>query len=416
MKRLCLAVAALLTAVAACSSPAAMPGPSSARARAALEEASATTRVTNVVKVPEGYEAATWSLPASIQHRKRDRPYGLAQGSITFWRSGDSGASWHRVGTSQYLSIYRICQVRVVAHAVQGAPDAVFIAHTCPTGDGDLNAFAYASGPEGWGVVEADGQDRMVSRGRPERWVKQGEFDGYSVGSAVRYELAFKGRELETVDGTGYLSNAGNDAYPRLRLWRWSAGGFVGASDSAFVAEPQPSPDLHATVLPHGACPANGAYAASFGVSFRGLGDHQALPNAPVKLVVFPPADRFPDTYLCTQTIVASTPMTALLAHSPKPYSVHATLSRFTWMTAPVWMILTGDFGFTGRRLPLLVGTGAQRSSPYVVPSRFGDNVMLARFGSTAPSAKSKKRNNGRPTNGTVTFRDGRIVALAVRP
>jgi hypothetical protein len=382
---------------------------------ASLQQAAGTKHTSNIVKVPNGYEAASWTLPMAIRGQ-RHTPDGLAAGQLVFWRSGNAGASWQQAGASGYLSIDHACHPTVQAAAVAGAPDAVYVAKTCPTGDGALNASAYSNGPDGWGVVENEGVNRLASRGRPELWVKQGAFDGYSVQSAVRYGATFKNEDLETVDPTGYLSNAESDRFPRQRLWRWSSGHFVMTSDTAFIAAPRAAPDFGAPRLPPGRCPEAGTYAAAFGLRYRPFGQHAGSANAPLGVFVFPVAARFPDRYDCQQLIASSTPMTVELAHEPGASSAHASLSVRRWMSAPVWLMLTADFDFSGRRLPLLVGASAQRSSPYIVPSRLGVNVMLARFGDPAPRATSKGRNAKKPADGTITFRGGRIVALAVRP
>ncbi len=45
------------------------------------------------------------------------------------------------------------CPAHIVGGTVTGSSDAVYIAYGCYTGDGALNAIAFANGPRGWGYL-----------------------------------------------------------------------------------------------------------------------------------------------------------------------------------------------------------------------------------------------------------------------
>jgi hypothetical protein len=408
-----------LALAAACSSSSsslkALPTTVPITAAAVLEQASGTHRITNIVKVPNGYEAASWSLPATVRrHRapKRLGPFGTASGELTFWASR-GGETWRRIGESRYTSIDSTCTPTVTAGMVVGASDAVYIAKTCPTGDGDLNAIGYADGTSGWGVLEPTGLHGLVSRGHAETWQRTGGFEDEEPGSALRYELAFSHGELETIDPTGYFSNAENDEFPRDSYWRWSGGHLVEVSTNAFVAVPASTPHLRAPTLPVGRCPEDGTYSVSFGVVYYPFVEPLRQPNVPLKVAVFPPATHYPDRLPCTRLAASNLSITVLLAHSPRPGSRHAPLSHRRWMTAPLWLVVIGDDGFIGSPISLFVGREAAGMSSYVVPVRNGVNVLVAHLGSSVPPLKHR---NLRPTAGIVTFQGGKIVGLAVRP
>ncbi|MGN6474260.1 MAG: hypothetical protein ACTHK4_11520 [Mycobacteriales bacterium] len=416
MKRL-IAVALLLT-LSACSS--ASPTPRSTTARtllgAQLETGANTDNVSNIVAVSSGYEAATWSRPKSVRRHDHAVPSETAEGTISFWRSPKSTVGWRRIGSSRYASIDDTCDPSVTAAAVTGAPDAVYVVYACLTGDGVINDLAYANGPQGWGVIEAVAVNRIASRGRAETWQPSSRgYLGFHPASAGRFLMGFDHRELETLDRSWYLADAGDGLFPRISRWRWDGAGFARDSDSAFRAVPQPAPDFAAAPMPTSTCPRNGTYRASFGLHYR----PSRKPNRMLPLEVFPPASRFPQSVPCTQVVAAEMPMTVTLAHSARPYRVHARLTHRRWMSAPLWLLVVQDLGFTeGDRVPLYVGRNADRDSPYVVDQRYRVNVMVARIGDTVPGPKFEKHwdRKARPTAGVVTFRTGKLVGLAVQP
>ncbi|HVW82028.1 MAG TPA: hypothetical protein VHB69_13935 [Mycobacteriales bacterium] len=390
--------------------------PASPPSRDALQAAAGTHHVSNIVRVPAGYEAASWTEPNRVDRRgpgRRAVPLGTAGGAITFWKAPNLSGPWRRIGASRYTSVDRICRPTVRAGIVAGGRDAVFLARTCLTGDGSLNDLGYGDGPDGWGVIEMAGARSLVSRGNTERWrVIRGEFEEVPA-SAVHYLMRFVGGQLQTVDGSYFLSTAESDEFPRETMWRWSGSRLTATSTTAFVARPAAALHREAPALPSGSCPRSGTFSAAFGVVYRPFGRRPRAPNGPLRFEVFPPSNRYPGGARCHQQLPSSSPMSVLLAHSDRPYAQRAALSRQRWMTAPLWFILVGRDGFLGDREPLAVGPAAARQSPYVVPARYRVNVAVARFGVPVPVHSG---SSARPTRGTVTFRDGRIVGIAVRP
>jgi hypothetical protein len=88
------------------------------------------------------------------------------------------------------------------------------------------------------------------------------------------------------------------------------------------------------------------------------------------------------------------------------------------WATAPVWFLVS-DEREDSSTVPFLKGTVDDGSSPYVVPKNLGVNELISRLGDTdgdpdTPNFAASWGHAPRPTRGTVTFRDGNVIALGV--
>jgi pimeloyl-ACP methyl ester carboxylesterase len=105
-----------------------------------------------IVKVPVGYEAATWD----------------GNGNIDFWKL--SSGPWQKVGASRYPDLgpndppY---DTTVTGALLSGMSDATFIADGEFTGDGTGTAVAYTNSPHGWGVVATGPNNTLVPSGAP---------------------------------------------------------------------------------------------------------------------------------------------------------------------------------------------------------------------------------------------------------
>lgn len=408
----------------AASSPSSSLSPPSAtalRAEAtALRVMSGMAHVSNIVTTPAGQEAATWEAvkqPPKRLARNHQTAAPYESAPIAFWRYDDEAREWQRLGRNRYPGISfpgYDCNPKVVGGLVQGAPDATFLVHGCQSGDGGINALAFANGSRGWGIVEqGPSPNELRSRGQPRhitvstnRWPEP----------ADRYDMSFAGNLLETNDGNPFFAIAAKGAYARHTFWRWSGSGFVRVRDDAFAAAAAEPPDTQAPSLPSSECPSQGTYRASFGVK-PPRGFLNTPHGGPLLLLAFPRSDSYPSNAPCQQQISATAPMTVQVAHtSAHRYFLHrGRVTNRRWVTAPSWFLLAPDLGGAGKRTPFFRGDTSAATSPYVVPAGFHVNEMLADLGHADSSRY--RRNNGHgphPANGTVTFRAGRIVALSV--
>jgi hypothetical protein len=376
-----------------------------------LQVAAHTTHVSNVVATPNGYEAATWAFGRSrvIDRGTRYQHRETLIGHIYFWRAGPTDG-WARVGASTYPAFASApypCRPTIRAGQVAGGDDAVFIVDACITGDGVVNAVAFANGRDGWGSLETTPDGALVSLGRG-TVVRQGHI---RPTSAAKFDMRFDGRSLVTVDRTWYFADAGDGLYPRVTDWQWQGEQLRAIRSNPFIAARVGAPDFSAAPMPKTGCPRNGTFTAVFGPRYRWV---RVGANAPLDLYVAPPAGgRRP---MCRQLIAAKTPMTVQAGHSDSPYALRPRpLASRMWVTAPVWMLLISQLGFSeGQRVPLFVGPVARETSPYVVPASIRVNEMRVRLGAFVPHHHAVAVRA--LTHGTVTFRDGRIVGLAVRP
>lgn len=156
-----------------------------------------------MIRVPGGFEAATYDQSGGIQ----------------FWREPASATSWSQIGTSSYPYV---SQIGPPEASVQGAllrnmKNATFIVHGNFTGDGSGNAVAFTTGSKGWGVIKAEPNGNIGPSGQP-------------VGSdqiGLSYDFAFRSGYLETKDCPLDRPISDCDTHPITKLWRWAGDDFV---------------------------------------------------------------------------------------------------------------------------------------------------------------------------------------------
>jgi hypothetical protein len=358
-----------------------------------------THRMSNVVRVPGGEEAASWVAPKSER--------------ILFWHRAGSTQAWTQIGHSRYPNIAEsTCEPTIHGTRLTGAPHATYILDGCFTGDGVLNQAAYADGRHGWGLVQPVNRHRMASRGH-------GGTAKHPHYAALYRELKFHHHQLVTIVGNVWFFDDGDDTrYPFVVTWRWSGGGFAKVHDNALFAHSAAKQLPDAPALPSGSCPRNGRFTASFGARL----DYYRRPHIddPIQLLVFPTSSRYPRHPACAQRIRPRTPLAVMAAHTTahKYYLHRGKITNRRRITAPSWLLLVPEFvGFSSnaQRLPFWPGAVTYGFSPWVVPHRFGVNETIGHLG--RPETYSRKhgwQRKHRPADGVVTFRHGRVVALAI--
>jgi hypothetical protein len=368
-------------------------------AMAALRRTSDLRHVSGVVRTPSGWEAASWTSAAMAQ--------------LVIWQSSDHGAKWTEIGATTYPTNPGLthCVPAVTGADLAGDPTATFIVHGCFTDDGAANAAAVSDGPHGWGVLERAGRRRLSATTTP----RHGWTHGLSLrwGTSVHWDIEFGHGRLTTFDGgSGWFGDAGADLFPRVRLWRWSRGGFSLTADTGFIAAPAAAPDLTALAIPSGHCPSSGTYRASFGVVYNDYRRHE--PNSPLTLMIFPAGARYPSEPSCEQIVLSSLPITIRAVHTSAPLTSlrRGTLTNYRWITAPGWMLIRGNGGL-GPPTPLFRDSTG-RDSPYEVPRSLGVNEIFSQFHAGAIRAPAAQHPNAHPPTGTVTFTAGRVTALAI--
>lgn len=358
-----------------------------------IRRVSGMSHVSAPVPVRAGLEAASWT----------------STGTAIFevWRFGRGGRHLTRIGRTTYpVNPYfgDRCFPRVTGARLAHAADATFILHQCFSGDGGVNAAAISNGAHGWGPLLMLGPHRYASTGATKP----------HPNTAVRWDIEFDHGDLATIDGgNGYLSNAGSNLFPRVRLWTWRDGRFSATADSGFVARPAPPPSRTVPVMPAGNCPSNGTYRASFGVSYGRKNTQVA--NSPLRLMAFPSSGHYPARSACAQIVPSSLPLTIQTAHTDSPLTGlhYKDLTNKRWVTAPAWMLISGNEGLGAPTPMFKEDTGID--SPYQVPPSLGVNLMLTRFrASDKNNFGGYTPDHGIPPAGTVTFASGRITALSI--
>jgi hypothetical protein len=372
------------------------PDPSSTRGRVAAAElarAAAPWKVTKLVSVRGGFEAATWSQ----KH---------CTGGVRIWRWDESAGRWSQIGETKVLVIEPIfpdCIGPVLGGNVAGAPDAVFIVEGQYTGDGTGNATVVANGAHGWGVVDGATTSRIASTGH-------GALSDPHQYDAVRWDAAFSHGLLETIDGNnGWFSDAAEAVFPYRTWWRGYARHFVNIHDDAFTARATQPPVMTSPTLPAGACPREGTYAASFGVS---VGDHFSTPYGSLEMMAFPRSEHFPGHPRCTQVIPAKLPITVRIGHAAHPSDDNpGRISKARWVSAPAWL-LTNFVSQSFQPTPFFGDTS--RGNSWYVPSGFDANVLLTNVRDYPYESVADLGHQPHPAWGTVTFNHGRLVTIAV--
>jgi hypothetical protein len=362
-----------------------------------LRRLSGMDNVSRPVATPSGYEAATWTSDDT--------------GQMAVWDKRDH-SRWQEVGRLAYFPVgvggWPGCAPDVIGRLLTGSRHATFIAYDCFTGDGAANAEAIGRGPNGWGVLAQTG-NRLTPAHPP----SPTNPSGTAWDPVIMKDVEFDHGGLLTIGANPFFSNAAATDYARLRLWKWRRGWLSVVADSGFTAAPSTAPDASAPILPAAGCPNDGTYRASFVLKYPRLRPRWEHPNADLDLLVFPPSGAYPAKPTCEQSVSSNLPLTALAAHQrAKPsYERSGPITNRRWITAPAWFMGVGGalpgmpvaFFYVG---PL---------EPYVVPKALGVNEMLSAFG-MPPSQDgypASPDSTGYPAKGTVTFRDGRVVALA---
>jgi len=157
-----------------------------------------------LVKIPNGYEAATFDQQADIQ----------------FWRSVGKNVDWTQVGTSTYPyspSIGGPADAKVSGALLSGMQNATFIVTGSFTADSSGNAVAYTTGDHGWGVIKAEPNGNIGPSGQP-------------VGSdriGLSYGFGFAAGKLKTQDcpANEPIVSCGSDHVDKL--WKWTGHDFT---------------------------------------------------------------------------------------------------------------------------------------------------------------------------------------------
>jgi hypothetical protein len=147
--------------------------------------------------------------------------------------------------------------------------------------------------------------------------------------------------------------------------------------DNAFTARSAQAPGA-THPLPSSGCPKSGSYNVAIGLNDDALNSRKA--EQPIRVVLFPPADRYPTKpQRCHATLTPTTPIVVSAGHTTAKglLSHHAPVTHRLWMTAPSWLLLDDD-GLSPTAL--FPGSVASGVSPYVVPTSFGVNEILSYF------------------------------------
>jgi len=215
-----------------------------------------------IVTVPNGYEAATWDQ----------------EGHIEFWKYTNNGP-WNKVGISTYplLGSPQIVppMVSVTGALLNGMVNATFIADGYFSADGVNNAYAYATGPKGWGLLRAGPDNTLQPSGKGASFKQSGaDFNNHPVNGVFKTEentgvfggAYFKANFVDglfkTEENTGVFSDAFGAGFPLVDKWQWSGTRFLLKNDNITTAQPSPPPTLNAPPLPS-ASPPNGTYGAT---------------------------------------------------------------------------------------------------------------------------------------------------------
>jgi hypothetical protein len=185
---------------AAPASSAATPGPD--QRRAALLGQAAGQRVSALVGVPGGYEAATYDQ----------------RGSIRFWAESAAGSTWRLIGASRYPYS---ASLGAPGAAVEGArlrnmQHATFIVTGVFTTDGSGNAVAFTTGSRGWGAVKAEANGNIGPSGQPVGRNRIG----------LSYGFAFADGYLITGDCPPNRPIAQCGRHPVVKRWVWTGSEF----------------------------------------------------------------------------------------------------------------------------------------------------------------------------------------------
>ena len=172
-----------------------------------------------IVKVPAGYEAATWDN----------------NGNVDFWKL--AAGPWQKVGASRDPDLgpndppY---DTKVTGALLTGMSDATFIATGEFSGDGTGTAEAYTLDPgKGWGIIGAGPSNTLVPTGQPAT-------DNTTPG--LRFRMTFSNGDIETTDQNPDFYVADGPEYALVTDWKWDGTKFTDVKDNVFTSHAVPAP------------------------------------------------------------------------------------------------------------------------------------------------------------------------------
>lgn len=183
--------------------PSPSPGPQTRAQRAAQLRAQTNGEDTVLVRVPSGYQAASYDQ----------------SGNISFWSEAASDTTWQLIGHSRYPTVSQLGPPQASARGtlLRNMSDATYIVRGVFTGDGSGNAVAFTNGPRGWGAIKAEPNGNIGPSGRP-------------VGAnliGLSYDFGFRNGYLVTQDCSLDRPISDCDQYPITKLWVWTGQDFT---------------------------------------------------------------------------------------------------------------------------------------------------------------------------------------------
>jgi hypothetical protein len=134
--------------------------------------------------------------------------------------------------------------------------DATFIVDGDFSGDGTANAVAFASGPDGFGVLTTRASGTLASTGQG------GVYPAPSGTSDPRtYEDEFQNGLLITEQNSGAFDEAFGAGFPIIWRWKWSGASFQMVGNNIVTARAATAPTATVAPMPSGA-PPDGTYGA----------------------------------------------------------------------------------------------------------------------------------------------------------
>jgi len=156
-----------------------------------------------IVRVPRGYEAATFDQHANI----------------AFWRNVANNVNWTQVGRSTYPyspAIGGPADARVTGTLLARMQHATFIVTGAFTSDRSGDAVAFTTGPKGWGVIKAEPNGNIGPSGQP-------------VGAdriGLSFAFKFAGGKLVTEDCRSDQAIVLCPTNPITKFWLWVGADF----------------------------------------------------------------------------------------------------------------------------------------------------------------------------------------------
>jgi pimeloyl-ACP methyl ester carboxylesterase len=336
----------------------------------------------DIVKVPSGYEAATYDQ----------------SGNIDFWKL--STGPWRKVGVSRYpdLGPTEPPEPSVSGALLTGMSDATFIAKGYFTGDGTGNEIAFTNGPHGWGTIVPGPNNTLVPTGGTST-------DNTTPG--IKFDELFANNQLETIDQNPDAYTAMGPEYGLVTNWKWTGSSFSDAQDNIFTAHSASAPNWgSAAPLPSNVC----GHVTESGMAGNTAspppdGTYQAYMNV---------TDDKSDLHAVDVSLVQnSSGLGSLCQFSdvnqnvPTTVEVAAASGATSWMTAPIWL-LRDPLMFLPEELgpPVTTSFGSSDytygQSPLYIPSSLGVTRLVTTWQETQPVI--------------ATIAGGKLTALALVP